>query len=107
MQAVREFPQLQRQHQLRSFIGLVNFYPRFLPHAAELMQPLHSLLSGKDKSQPLIWTDTTVAAFNATKAALAKASLLVYPSPDATTCLMTDASDTACSWCCPPATHQW
>ena len=59
------------------------------------MQPLHSLLSGKDKSQPLIWTDTAVAAFNATKAALAKASLLVYPSPDAPTCLMTDASDTA------------
>ena len=95
MQAVREFPQPQRQRQLRRFIGLVNFYHHFLPHAAELMQPLHSLLSGKDKSQPLIWTDTAVAAFNATKAALAKASLLVYPSPDAPTCLMTDASDTA------------
>jgi len=59
------------------------------------MQPLHSLLSAKDKSQPLIWTDTAVAAFNATKAALPKASLLVYPSPDTPTCLMTDGSDTA------------
>ena len=95
VQAVREFPQPQHQRQLRRFIGLVNFYHRFLPHAAELMQPLHSLLSGKDKSQPLIWTDTAVAAFNATKAALAKASLLVYPSLNAPTCLMTDAADTA------------
>ena len=42
VQAIREFPQPQCQRQLRRFIGLVNFYHRFLPHAAELMQPLHS-----------------------------------------------------------------
>ena len=57
------------------------------------MQPLHSLLEGK--SQTLTWTDEATASFNATKDALAKASLLAYPTPDAPTCLMTDASDTA------------
>ena len=60
------------------------------------MQPLHSLLSSsKSKSQILTWTDSAIAAFNATKDALANASLLSYPQPDAPTCLMTDASDTA------------
>ena len=95
VKAIREFPQPQSQRQLRRFIGLVNFYHRFLPHCAELMLPLHSLLSGKHKSQSITWTDTAVAAFNATKDALANASLLAYPSSDAPTCLMTDASDTA------------
>ena len=96
VQAVRDFPQPQSQHQLNHFIGVVNCYHRFLPHCADLMQPLHSLLStAQPKSQALIWTDPTVAAFNATKDALANASLLSYPTPDAPTCLMTDASDTA------------
>ena len=96
VQAVRDFPQPQSQRQLRRFIGLVNFYHRFLPHCADLMQPLHSLLSSaKPKTQALSWNDAALASFNATKEALANASLLSYPTPDAPTCLMTDASDTA------------
>ena len=96
VQAIRDFPQPQTQRQLRQFIGLVNFYHRFLPHCAELMQPLHALLpKDKRKSQSLTWTDLAVSAFNDTKEALAKASLLSYPQTDAPTCLMTDASDIA------------
>ena len=93
VQAVCDFPQPQSQ---RQFIGLVNFYHRFLPHCATLMQPLHALLTAsKPRSQTLTWNDTTLAAFKATKEALANASLLSYPKGDAPTCLMTDASDTA------------
>ena len=93
VKAINDFPQPQTQRQLRRFIGLVNFYHRFLPHCAELMQPLHSLLKGK--AQSLIWTDSAISSFQATKTALANTSLLTYPSPNAPTCLMTDASDTA------------
>ena len=96
VQAVRDFPQPTSQRQLRQFIGLVNFYHRFLPHCAQLMQPLHALLSkGKAKSQSLTWTDAALTAFNSTKEALANASMLSYPQSDAPTWLMTDASDTA------------
>ena len=96
VQAVSDFPQPQSQRQLRQFVGLVNFYHRFLPHCADLMQPLHALLTAsKPKSQALNWNDDALAAFNATKEALASASLLTYPTTDAPTCLMTDASDTA------------
>ena len=96
VQALRDFPQPQSLHQLRRFMGLVNFYHRFLPHAATLMQPLHTLLfSTKEKVLTLTWTQDAQAAFQATKEALAKASLLSYPTADAPTCLMTDASDTA------------
>ena len=96
VQAVRDFPQPQSQRQLRQFIGLVNFYHRFLPHCAQLMQPLHALLSkGKPKSQSINWTEAALTAFNSTKEALANASMLSYPQSDAPTWLMTDASDTA------------
>ena len=96
VQAIRDFPQPQSQRQLHQFVGLVNFYHRFLPHCADLMQPLHALLTAsKPKSQALNWNDDALAAFNATKEALASASLLTYPTTDAPTCLMTDASDTA------------
>ena len=77
-----------------AFIGPVNFYHHFLPHCAELMQPLHSLL--KEKSQSLTWTEAATTAFQATKEALANASLLTYPTPNnSPTCLMTDTADTA------------
>eukprot|EP00731_Ephydatia_muelleri_P016142 Em0009g566a len=96
VQAIRDFPQPQSHRQLRRFMGLVNFYHRILPHAATLMQPLHTLLSStKKKVQTLTWIQDAQAAFQATKEALAKASLLSYPTADAPTCLMTDASDTA------------
>ncbi len=96
VQVIRDFPQPKSPRQLRRFIGLVYIYHRFLPHCAELMIPLHALLSScKPKSQSLSWSDNAIAAFHATKKALAAASLLCYPQSDAPTSLATDASDTA------------
>ena len=70
VQAVRDFPLPQFQLELCQFIGLVNFYHRFLPHCATLMQPLHALLSStKLKSQTITWTDSVLALI-ATKEAL-------------------------------------
>lgn len=108
VQAIREFPLPSSQCHLRQFIGIVNFYHRFLPHCAELMQPLHSLLSSAmPKSQSLAWNDSAKAPFNATQEALANASRLCYPKPDAPTWLMTDASNTTVisffSWKMSPA----
>ena len=94
VQAVRNFPQPQNQRKLREFIGMVNFYHRFLPHCAEMMQPLHALLSDpKDKAKQLPWNEQALTAFHSTKEALTSATLLSHPKAEAPTCLMTDASD--------------
>ena len=90
VQVVRDFPQPISQRKLREFMGLLNFYHRFLPHCAELMRPLHALLA--HRTQTVTWNDAAVTAFNATKDALANGTLLSYPKPDAPTCLMTDAA---------------
>ena len=50
VEAITAFPRPQSQQQLREFLGMVNFYHRFVPHCAELMQPLHSLLQQKSQS---------------------------------------------------------
>ena len=65
VKAVRDFPQPQSQRKLRQFIGMVNFYHRFVPHCAQLMQPLHELLTpSKVKSQTVTWNDVAEQAFN-------------------------------------------
>ena len=95
VKAILDFPQPTTQSQLRRFIGLVNFYHRFIPHCAELLHPLHQLLDSKTKSQELSWNQTATTAFQNTKQALGHATLLVYPKSDAPTCVVTDASDIA------------
>ena len=60
------------------------------------MEPLHILLSStKTKAQVLNWKEATLNAFRNIKDALANACLLSFPSSDASTYLVTDASDVA------------
>ena len=94
--AIREFPQPSTQHKLREFLGLVNFYHRFIPQCAHTLQPLNNLLSKHNNTkQPLQWDDQATQAFTEIKQAIADASLLVHLHPDAATHIMVDASDTA------------
>ena len=79
---------------LRQFLGLVNFYPHFLPHCVQVLQPLHDLLKTAPKGNTsLEWTDSALTAFKDIKEALASASLLVHPQLGAPTCILTDASN--------------
>ena len=94
--AVRHFPRPTSQRKLHQFLGLVNFYHRFIPGCARILQPLHTMLTGSSKSdRRLVWTLEAGAAFTRIKEALADATLLVHPQSDAPTCLITDASDVA------------
>ena len=82
------------QHKLREFIGLINFYHRFLPHAAQILQSLYKLLTEtKDGPTELCWTSNVTAAFVTIKEALANARLFLYPEPDAPAMIMCDVSD--------------
>ena len=100
---IRNFPQPTSQRKLREFLGLINFYHRFIPNCAAVLVPLNSMLSPPKKGrQELVWDGKSTAAFVASKAAfvaskeaLATATLLVHPKPHAPTCIMADASDCA------------
>lgn len=91
--AVVSFPKPTSKRQLRRFLGMANFYRCFQKGIAPVAQPLFTLLSGKSKD--IIWTDTTTAAFEATKKSLATKTTLNFHQPDAPLSLHTDASSDA------------
>ncbi len=71
----------------------MNFYRRFLPAAASLLQPLTDALRGEARARDsLPWSTEMEAAFCSIKTALANTALLAHPTPGAEICLMVDAS---------------
>ena len=93
VQAISDFPLPTSARQLRRFIGMVNFYRRFVPHCADLLSPLHDLLNSKQKNHSIVWTQATEEAFASIKQAVTSATLLVHPTVNASLSLVTDASD--------------
>jgi hypothetical protein len=77
---------------LQSFLGLVNFYRRFIPGAAGLLKPLTDALQGK--SNKLEWFPAMETAFQAAKQAVCSATCLAHPDPEAEINLSVDASNT-------------
>ena len=70
--AVKQFPRPPTARKLREFIGLINFYHRFIPHCAGILQPLNAMLARAIPNQQLNWTDETTVAFHKIKDELAK-----------------------------------
>lgn len=96
VQVIRHFPQPTTQRKLREFLGLVNFYHRFIPSCADILQPLNGLLTAaKSSNKTIVWSDSANAAFATIKEALANVALLAHPKSDASTSIISDASDTA------------
>ena len=65
VEAIRSFPRPQDAKALSEFLGMVNFFHRFLPHAAALMGPLHGMSHAK--GQAFQWSAQLQSAFDATK----------------------------------------
>ena len=84
------------QRNLWEFLGLVNFYHRFILNCVATLHPLNDLLSpNKTKTQEVHWNAYAIETFQMMKDPLADATFLVHPKPNALTCIMTDASDRA------------
>ena len=76
--------------ELQRFLG---YYRRFIPNSASHLFHLFEALKGKPKT--LVWTPDCQKSLDATKAALAAATLLHHPRPGAPLALTTDASNVA------------
>jgi hypothetical protein len=92
IQAISDFPPPQDVKQLQQFLGMVNFYRRFLPGIARTLQPRTDALRGDPKT--LEWPPAAAAAFQVAKGAPAAAVSLAHPAPNTVLSLATDASDT-------------
>lgn len=97
VQAIVDVSPPQTLRDLRRFIGLVNFYRRFIPQCAKIVQPLTDLLAGptKPRNRPVNLDEVALQAFADIKQALIDATLLSHPVPGAPLSIMVDASDYA------------
>lgn len=97
VQAINDFKLPPDVKTLRRFLGMLNFYRRFIPHATRNQFILNDFLKGSKKNdrRKIEWTEQSIAAFNSCKTELSEATILAHYSVSAPLSLMVDASDSA------------
>ena len=88
VRAIRDMPAPTSVKEVRRFIGMANFFSRFMPHMANVLQPLHQL-TGKNAWD---WGPEHDSAINSVKRALSTAPILKYFDKQIPTTLQCDAS---------------
>ncbi len=78
VEAIRRSPQPKTKKEVRSFLGLVGWYRRFVPNFASIAAPLTNLLS-KMVTNPIPWTDDCETAFNSLKEKMCSSPVLQSP----------------------------
>ena len=87
--AVMNAPEPVNASQLKSFVGMLNYYHRHLPNLAHTLEPLYALLHKNVKWK---WGKQQQVAFEAAKQLLCSATLLVHYDPEKPLILHCDAS---------------
>ena len=88
--AIKNAPAPRDVTQLRACLGMMNYYHKFLPNVATILEPLHELLR---KGQKWKWNQEQQKAFAKAKELLQSADLLVHFNPDLKLVLASDASN--------------
>ena len=91
--AIKSYPQPATVQQLQTYLGMVNFYRRFLKSAALILHPLTEVLKGGAPGR-LTWSADMVEAFQQSKTAMLNAAELAHPDPQQPLSLQVDASGT-------------
>jgi transposase InsO family protein len=97
VQAVKDFPQPKTLKELQSFLGLANYYRKFISNFSRIALPLTdgTQRSNQSNLRPIQWTETMQTAFVKLKEALTTAPCLILPDPDGEFEVTTDASEDA------------
>jgi hypothetical protein len=97
---VTDWPVPKTVRDVRSFLGLANYFRRFVPKFAEISDPIVNLTKvvcsrRKSDTTNVVWTPQCETAFAALKQALTSAPVLRVPDLNKPFQLITDASDYA------------
>lgn len=76
--AIRDAPKPKDVTALKSFLGLIMFYSRFMPHHPTILAPLHNLLK---KDTPWTWSKVEEDAFIAAKELILNSQTPVHYDP--------------------------
>ena len=89
VKVIVEAPSPKNVNQLRSFLGLLTYYAKFVPNLSNTLKPLHELLN---KTKKWKWTDKCETAFKEVKTALSQSEALTHFDPTLPLQLACDAS---------------
>ncbi len=89
VEAVLKVPNPKNVKELRSFLGMMNYYRKFIPSLATILKPLTSLL---EKNHKWAWNEECVRAFEKAKALLTSSPVLVHYDPKLPMRMAADAS---------------
>ena len=90
IEAILNWPTPESVTDIRSFLGLANFYRKFIRWFSEIAAPLTDLTK---KDRKWKWSDTEEQAFNRLKTAIVTAPVLQLPDFDREFTVTTDASE--------------
>eukprot|EP00731_Ephydatia_muelleri_P018713 Em0011g753a len=89
IEAMVKVPPPKNVAELKSFLGMVNYYAKFLPNLSTTISPLYTLLKKNSRWQ---WTEECSQAFLAAKGMLTSSKVLAHYNPKLSLILATDAS---------------
>ncbi|XP_062297408.1 uncharacterized protein K02A2.6-like [Scomber scombrus] len=89
VRAIKEAPTPSNVTELKAYLGLLNYYNKFLPNLSTVLAPVHKLLQKETKWQ---WGEAQQAAFERSKEMMQSAEVLVHYDPEKDIVLSCDAS---------------
>ena len=95
IEAMVTFPQPQTKKDIRSLLGLCNYYKKFCKGYCKTVAPLNKILS---KDIDFRWNDPEKVAFKTLKTSMTTPPILAYPKFDRDFIITTDASGEALSY---------
>ena len=93
VEVVLNYPVPSNVKQLRHFLGMANYYRRFIPQYSKIAEPLHQLT--RTSSQSFSWSSACQNAFHTLKQHLTSPPVLAYPCFSVPFIVATDASSEA------------
>ena len=92
VESVTAWPTPRSPHDIRMFLGLANFYRRFIKDFSQLAAPLTRLLKKESMARKFSWSKEAQTAFEQLKTAFTTAPILTHFDPEQPTILEADAS---------------
>ena len=91
--SVMNFPEPIFAKQMKSFLGLANYFREFVPNHSTVVHPLQALIPEYRRSNRLVWSAEARLAFTAVKTLIDDCPTMYFLVPDGEIFLHTDASD--------------
>jgi len=95
VEAIVKYPRPETLKSMQSFLGMTNYYRKFVKDYSKRAIPLTQALQNASNSRPIIWNPDMEGAFQDLKDALTNAPCLQLPDPDGDFDVTTDASEEA------------